>query len=162
MREGPTASDVEERHAGMDEMAAMQVGFASKETVTIVGSRQGKQLTNVRVLGPCRGATQLELAYTDAVAVGIKAPVRISGDTQDSAPFLVIGPKGTIEVDGKESGAIRAWRHIHMHMPHAEWLGVKDGEKMAVRVTSPMCTMTMEDVMVRVMVSEELSRLLLY
>jgi putative phosphotransacetylase len=95
--------------SGLDEAVGMKVGFASKETVTIVGPRMGRQLTNVRVLGPCRGATQLELAYTDAVSVGIKAPVRVSGDTVGSAPFLVIGPKGTIEL---KEGAIRAWRHI--------------------------------------------------
>jgi propanediol utilization protein len=132
--------------AGFDEFVARKAGFASKETVTIVGPRMGRQLTNVRVLGPCRGATQLELAYTDALAVGIKAPVRISGDTKGSAPFLVIGPKGAIEI---EEGAIRAWRHVHMQLTHADWLKVKDGDKMAVRVVSPMCTMLMEDVMVR-------------
>ena len=62
-----------------------QAGFAAKETVTIIGSKAGRALNNVRVLGPPRGATQLELAYTDALQVGIKAPVRISGNTAGMA-----------------------------------------------------------------------------
>lgn len=88
-------------------------------------------MQNVRVLGPCRGATQLELAYTDALQVGIKAPVRISGDTPASAPFLIIGPKGVVEC---KEGAIRAWRHVHMNPVVGSSFGVKDGDMMAVRV----------------------------
>ena len=69
-------------------------------------------IQNLRILGPCRSATQIELAFTDVIAMGIDAPVRMSGDHHDTPGCIVMGPKGHIELT---QGVIRAQRHVHMH-----------------------------------------------
>ena len=79
--------------------------------------------------------------------LGIKAPVRISGDTKGSAPCLIIGPKGVLNL---KEGVIRAWRHVHMFPPHARKFGVRNGDLMALRVVSKTCSVTFDDVMVRI------------
>ena len=84
--------------------------FASNETVTIVGIKL-RAIENVRVLGPVRKASQVEISSTDALKLGIKAPIRESGDVAGSAPIALVGPKGALYL---KEGCIVAMRHIHM------------------------------------------------
>lgn len=132
--------------AGLPEEIALKAGFASSDKITLIGPKMGRQISGVRVLGPCRGDTQVELARTDMLHLGIRGPVRISGDTKGTSPCLLVGPKGSLQL---KEGVIRAWRHVHMFPQHAALFGVKDGDLMAVRVESPKCSVRFEDVMVR-------------
>lgn len=104
--------------------------YAAKETIAIKGPKGS--IDSVRILGPTRDLTQVEVSFTDARTLGINAPVRESGKTQQSAPITIIGPKGTIE---KSEGVIAALRHIHMPTDVAEKLGVKDKDKVKVETT---------------------------
>lgn len=118
--------------------------FAAKQTVMVVGPRR-RMLPDVRVLGPVR-PTQVELAFTDAISLGIDAPVRISGDHRDTPGCVLVGPKGVVEI---KSGVIRAMRHVHMGPADLEYFGVQKGDKMHLRVESPGCTTVLEDLVVR-------------
>ncbi len=118
--------------------------FAANETVAIVGSRQ-RMIPSVRILGPCRPFSQVELAFTDAISLGIDAPVRLSGDIENSAGCLLIGPKGSLVMT---KGVIRAERHVHMGPKDAEYYGVKAKDRMNMRVVSP-CPTTLEGLLVR-------------
>src|SRR2546426_193679 len=84
--------------------------FASEQLVTLVGPRQ-RIIPNVRILGPVRNYTQVELSYTDGVYLGIDLPLRISGDHRDTSGITVLGPKGAVNLS---KGVIRAQRHVHM------------------------------------------------
>ena len=84
--------------------------FASNETVTIVGLKL-RAIENVRILGPVRSKSQVEVSATDAIKLGMKVPVRMSGDLAGSAPIAIVGPKGAIYL---KEGCIVAMRHIHM------------------------------------------------
>ncbi len=84
--------------------------FASNEQVTIVGLKL-RAIENVRILGPVRSKSQVEISATDAIRLGVKAPIRESGNTKGSAPVAIVGPKGVIYL---EEGCIIAKRHIHM------------------------------------------------
>ena len=95
--------------------------YACEEKVEVVGPKGS--LKDVRVLGPARKATQVEVSLADARALGVKAPVRDSGDIDDSPGAKLIGPAGEVEL-GK--GIIVASRHIHMNMEDAEKFDVKD------------------------------------
>ena len=68
--------------------------FAANETVAVVGPRQ-RMIPEVRILGPCRKFSQVELAFTDAISLGIDVPVRLSGDIEGTPGCLLIGPKGS-------------------------------------------------------------------
>lgn len=103
--------------------------FASNETVTIVGLKL-RAIENVRVLGPVRKASQVEISSTDAMKLGIKAPVRESGNVAGSAPIAVVGPKGAIYM---KEGCIVAMRHIHMSPADAAAAGVHDGDIVSVK-----------------------------
>ena len=118
--------------------------FASKQTVAVVGPRR-RMLPEVRILGPVR-PTQVELAFTDGISLGIDLPVRISGDHHDTVGCTLIGPAGVLEL---QSGVIRAMRHVHMGPADLEYYGVKDGDVMDLRIESEGCTTVLEDLKVR-------------
>ena len=103
--------------------------YAAEETVTIVGPK-GK-IAGVRILGPCRKQTQVEISRTDSFALGVTPPVRDSGNLAGSASLKVIGPKGEIDIP---EGCIIAKRHIHMSLEDAENTGLKDKDIVSVRV----------------------------
>ena len=93
--------------------------FAANEQVTIVGLKL-RAIENVRVLGPVRKASQVEISATDAMKLGVKAPLRESGDTAGSAPIAIVGPKGAVYLN---EGCIVAKRHIHMSPKDAAQAG---------------------------------------
>ena len=104
--------------------------FASNEQCTIVGLKL-RAIENVRILGPVRKESQVEISATDARTLGIKAPTRQSGDTKGSAPIALVGPKGAIYL---EEGCIVAARHIHLCPEDAKAAGVKDNDFVTVRM----------------------------
>jgi propanediol utilization protein len=118
--------------------------FAAEETVTLIGPRH-RLIQNLRILGPCRDHSQVELAFTDAIAVGLDVPVRKSGDHRDSPGCYLMGPKGMIEL---ERGVIRHERHVHIGPADAAFYGVKDGDRMNLRIKST-CSAVLEDLLVR-------------
>ena len=103
--------------------------FASNETVTIVGLKL-RAIENVRILGPVRSKSQVEVSATDAIKLGMKVPVRMSGDLAGSAPIAIVGPKGAIYL---KEGCIVAMRHIHMAPKDAQAAGVHDGDVVSVK-----------------------------
>lgn len=119
--------------------------FASEQTVTIIGPRH-RTITNLRILGPVRPEDQIELAFTDGIAMGLDLPVRMSGDVKGTPGCIVLGPKGHIEL---KEGVIRAQRHAHMHPTDAEYYGVKSGDYMRLRVHGS-CPTTFEGIICRV------------
>ncbi len=119
--------------------------YAAKQTVAVIGPRR-RMLPEVRVLGPCRNASQVELAFTDGISLGIDLPVRISGDTKGTPGCVLMGPKGVVDLT---EGVIRAMRHVHMGPSDLEHYGVKNGDAMHLRIVTPGCTTTLEDLIVR-------------
>lgn len=119
--------------------------FAAKQTVAVVGPRR-RMIPEVRVLGPCRPESQVELAFTDGISLGIDLPVRCSGDIKGTPGCVLVGPKGVVELS---EGVIRAERHVHMGPADLNYYQVKDGDRMHLRVESRGCTTTLEDVLVR-------------
>ena len=102
--------------------------YACKECLTIVGPSL-RPIENVRVLGPLRKATQVEISRTDSFTLKVKPPVRESGKVEGSAALTIIGPKGVISIP---QGCIIANRHIHMSPADGERFGVKDGDYVTV------------------------------
>lgn len=102
--------------------------YAANELVDLVTEKS--TFKNVRILGPERKVTQIEISMSDAMKLGLKAPVRDSGDIEGSAGITIVGPKGTIKLD---KGVIVACRHIHMTPADAEAFAVKDKEIVKVR-----------------------------
>jgi propanediol utilization protein len=119
--------------------------FAAEETVTIIGPRH-RMIPNLRILGPCRDHSQVELAFTDAISLGLDVPVRRSGDHRDSAGCYLLGPVGMIELP---RGVIRHERHVHMGPSDAAAYGVRDGDRLNLRVRSS-CSMVLQDLLCRV------------
>ena len=119
--------------------------FAAEQTVTLLGPRR-RMIERVRILGPVRAATQVELALTDAIALGVDAPVRPSGSLSGTPGCIVIGPAGVLEL---KQGVIRAERHVHMSPADAEHYGFADRQYVRLRVESS-CTTTFERVLCRV------------
>ena len=103
--------------------------FACEEKVDIVGPKN--TLKGIRVLGPARAETQVELAMTDARTIGIKAPVRESGKLEGTPGCKIVGPCGEIEID---HGVIVALRHVHLNDEQAAEAGVKDGEFVSIKI----------------------------
>lgn len=120
--------------------------FACKEQLTLVGPSL-KAIEGVRILGPLRKASQVEISGTDARTLKINAPVRESGDVQGSAPITIIGPKGVLTL---KEGCILANRHIHMSPADAEKFNVKDGDYVAVDTVGNGKRTTLWDCQVRV------------
>ncbi|KKM11485.1 hypothetical protein SY88_08585 [Clostridiales bacterium PH28_bin88] len=102
--------------------------FAAKECVTLVGPRG--VLQNVRILGPARSQTQVEISRTDGYALGLNPPVRDSGDHAGSPGAVLVGPRGAVSL---EQGVICPLRHIHMPPDHAERLGLRNKQRVRVR-----------------------------
>ncbi|QDV53014.1 phosphate propanoyltransferase [Gimesia fumaroli] len=119
--------------------------FAATQTVAVVGPRR-RMIPNVRVLGPCRGDTQVELAFTDTISLGLDVPIRISGDLKGTPGCVLMGPKGVVEL---EFGVIRAARHVHMSPADCAYYGCSNGDNLHLRIESAGCTTVLEDVVVR-------------
>jgi propanediol utilization protein len=118
--------------------------FASEQLVTVVGPRQ-RIIPNVRILGPIRNYTQVELSYTDGIYLGIDLPLRISGNHEGTPGCTILGPKGAIHLS---NGVIRAQRHVHMSTEDMAYYGVKDGDEMKLKIAGP-CGVTFENLKVR-------------
>lgn len=106
--------------------------YACKEVVDIVGPKSS--IKGVRVLGPTREESQLEISISDSFALGVEAVIRNSGDIEDTPGIKLLGPKGEVEL---EKGVIVAARHIHMHPDDAENFGVKDKDIVEIKVDNP-------------------------
>ena len=119
--------------------------FAAKETITLVGPRS-RVISNLRILGPCRNLNQVELSYTDGIALGFDLPLRISGDIKGTIGGMLMGPAGFFEM---ESGIIRAMRHVHMSPVDADYYGVKAGDSMKLKIGGE-CGITLDKMLCRV------------
>ncbi len=119
--------------------------FAAKETVTLIGPRS-RMISNLRILGPCRTLNQVELAYTDGIALGFDLPLRPSGNIQGTIGCMLMGPAGFFEMP---EGVIRALRHVHMHPSDADFYGVKSGDEMRLKI-SGLCGVSLDKLLVRV------------
>ena len=119
--------------------------FAAKETVTLIGPRS-RVISNLRILGPCRTLNQVELAYTDGIALGFDLPLRLSGNIEGTPGCMLMGPAGFFEMS---QGVIRALRHVHMHPEDAAFYGVKNGGEMRLRIGGP-CGLSLDRLLIRV------------
>lgn len=118
--------------------------FAAEEKITVVGPRGELK---VSILGPCRKASQVEISMTEARTLGLKAPVRESGDTAGSAGCKLVGPAGEVELS---EGVIVAKRHVHATPEDAQKLGVKDKDIVQVKVDTDGRSLIFGDTVVRV------------
>ena len=125
--------------------------YAAQETVMVVGPRR-RMLPSVRILGPTRSYSQVELAFTDGISLGIDLPVRASGHIDGTPGCVLVGPQGVVELS---QGVIRAERHVHMNNEHARYYGVANGDRMSLKVASS-CSVVLEDLLVR---ADETSKL---
>lgn len=119
--------------------------FACKETLTLIGPSM-RPIEGVRVLGPLRKQSQVEISVTDSYVLKVKPPVRESGKLSGSAPITIVGPKGLVQLN---EGCIIANRHIHMSPEDAARFGVKDGDYINVDVVGTKHTLWY-DVQIRV------------
>jgi putative phosphotransacetylase len=119
--------------------------FAAKEAVTLIGPRS-RVISNLRILGPCRNINQVELAYTDAIALGFEIPLRLSGNIKGTPGGMLMGPNGFFEMT---EGVIRALRHVHMSPADADFHGVKAGDAMKLRIGGD-CGIVLDKMLCRV------------
>ncbi len=120
--------------------------FACNERIRVIGEKG--EFPGVSILGPLRNATQIEISLTDARSIGVKAPVRESGDIAGSGACKLVGPAGEIEIS---EGVIAAKRHIHATTADAERMGLENGEIVQVEIpTSNDRSLILGDVVVRV------------
>ena len=119
--------------------------FACEERVQVIGPKNS--FPAVSILGPVRPETQVELSDGDARAIGVKTPIRESGDLKGSAGCKIVGPKGEVEL---EDGVIIAKRHIHATPEDAEKYGLADKQIVSVKVDTPERSLIFGDVVVRV------------
>ncbi|ABM23273.1 phosphate propanoyltransferase [Salmonella enterica] len=119
--------------------------FAAEQTVSLIGPRG--QLKNVRILGPLRGQTQVEISYTDARQIGLTAPLRLSGDLTGSVSVTLKSEAGEINLT---EGVIIARRHIHMSPLDAAIFGVTQGETVKVGIEGTDRKLIFDDVCIRV------------
>ena len=117
--------------------------YACEEKVDLVGPKD--TIKGVRVLGPVRSKTQVEILLADAFKLGVEPVIRNSGDIEGTPGLKIVGPKGEIELD---KGVIVAARHIHMHTDDAERFGVKDGDVVKVKTEGPRAVV-FENVLIR-------------
>ncbi|WP_408949767.1 phosphate propanoyltransferase [Limnobaculum xujianqingii] len=117
--------------------------FAAEETVTLKGPK--KEINHVRILGPLRSETQIEISVADSFVLGVDAPIKMSGDLADSCPIEIIGPEGRVS---KSGGVIVAWRHIHIPCDMAAKYGLTDGQEVSVQIEGDRAGI-MQRVMVR-------------
>lgn len=118
--------------------------FASEETVTIRGPKG--ELSRVRVLGPLRPETQVEISVADGFVLGVKPPIRESGQLEGTPGIEIVGPKGSVQ---KSCGVIAALRHIHMTPEIAEKLGLCDKQTVCTEIEGPRGAL-LRNVLVRV------------
>ena len=118
--------------------------FSCKEIVTL--KNKDKKLEGVRIVGPVRKNTQVEVSKTDAYHLNLDVPLRISGDLKGSASVTVIGPKEKIKLD---EGVIIAKRHLHANPKEAKQLHLKDGDNVSIKVSGER-SVTFNKVKVRV------------
>lgn len=104
--------------------------FAAQECVTILGAKLSS-MENVRILGPLRSKSQIEISKTDSIKLGLKAPIRESGNLKNSAPITIVGPSGALALI---EGCIVAKRHIHMSMEQAKKFGLENNQIVNVKV----------------------------
>lgn len=117
--------------------------FACEETVSLIGHKG--RIDNIRILGPARNQTQVEISLTDSFKVGVKPLVRMSGDLAGSPGATLVGPMGELNIS---SGVIISARHIHMTDEEADWYGVKDGEMVKAKMSGDR-SLTFENILVR-------------
>ncbi len=103
--------------------------YACKETLTIAGPKGA--IEKVRILGPARSESQVEILQADCFKLGITAPVRLSGDLQRTPGITLIGPQGSVFLS---QGLLIAQRHIHMNLEDAKHFGVSDGEQVTIQI----------------------------
>ncbi|MDD5144887.1 MAG: phosphate propanoyltransferase [Candidatus Pacebacteria bacterium] len=103
--------------------------FAANETVDI--QKGDKKISQVRIVGPLRGATQVEMSFTDAFGLGVNVPVRRSGDVKRTPAICIIGPKTKIKIG---DGAIVSWRHLHTNPEDAKELKIENRKYVSARV----------------------------
>ncbi len=119
--------------------------YACEERVTVVGPK--KELAGVSILGPVRPETQVEISLSDARAIGVKALIRESGDTEGTMGCKLVGPAGEVEID---HGVICAKRHIHMTTADAEKYGLENKQIVSVKAAGTGRDTIFGDVVVRV------------
>ena len=121
--------------------------FASEQVVNLIvpGSDRNRMIPGVRILGPTRSYSQVELSYTDGVFLGIDLPLRISGNHEGTPGCVLVGPAGALNLT---QGVIRAERHVHMNALDLAHYGVKDGDYMKLKIHGP-CGLTFDRVKVR-------------
>ncbi len=119
--------------------------YASDERVTLVGPK--RELANVSILGPTRGASQVEISMTDARQLGVDAPVRESGDVKGSAPIKIVGPSGEVNLS---EGCIVAKRHVHLDPITAKNFGIKHEQIVKVACGDRGRKLVFDDVVARV------------
>lgn len=118
--------------------------FACKEVMTLVGP--GGAIERVRLLGPARKQTQVEVSVADCFKLGIKAPLRDSGDLSGSAALTIVGPVGTVSIP---EGCIIALKHIHMHTSDAQRIGLADKDHVDVQTCGDR-NLIFQEVLIRV------------
>ncbi len=119
--------------------------FAAKETLTLIGPRS-RVISNLRILGPCRNLNQVELSYTDGIALGFELPLRSSGNIKGTLGCMLMGPAGFFEMP---EGVIRALRHVHMAPDDASFYGVNAGDEMKLKIGGS-CGLSLDKMLVRV------------
>lgn len=118
--------------------------YAAEETVVLVGPKGA--IPQVRILGPPRKRTQVEISRSDGFILGVHPPVRESGKVEGTPPIYVVGPRGGFTL---QNGLIVALRHIHMHPDDAAYFNVRDGQRVKVRAGGDRA-LVFEQVLVRV------------
>jgi putative phosphotransacetylase len=123
----------------------MQPGeFAANETVAVIGKNR-RVFEQVRILGPVRKSTQVELSYTDGRYLGMDLPARVSGDIAGTHPVILVGPRGVVQLP---EGVIRALRHVHIGEDDAARIGLRNGQVVSVRANGPL-GVTFDQVLIR-------------